>query len=477
MRRGAATAALVGIVLAVGIAKVPFMSRAVFGDGQAYMVPNPLWLVGHGFSPFIPKEVHPPFCFEVEALAFLIWPRSPVVFHVLMLSLGLGSLVAAYLLGRSLFSAREALTATALLASSPLFLTQIGLIRLAVPLLFLSLITVYAAWKGRWRAYVLWGSALMLTKFSAVPVILAAVALALRRRESRLHLILSLSPLAVLGAWMIACRLHYGWFLYPENTADVGLAASTAWAGLRWWVGALLAGQRQAVAVALIAVSLVLAWYAGRRRGLPPGSLVLTLLPLLFGILSFSVYYYRFPRYMLPYLALWFILGARLLWTGGRTVATAATLVLVVSGIAGYVRRDTFGDMLHHESDLSYLTLQNAREAAADYLESEWFDARILASRKMVEDLTIPAFGYVSSPMPGVSSELGDEVPDVYYRFPVLNRSWSEKAERWVHHGRVELLREFGEPSLGVAVFRVTPNNATEDGTAETQRTQSGNEG
>ncbi len=459
VRRAAPTVTLVAIVLAVGIAKASFVGRAAFGDGQAYMVPNPVWLVDHGFFPFIPKEVHPPFYFVVEALAFLLWPDSPEVFHVLTLLMGLGSLVAVYVLAKGMYGTREGLTAALLLASSPLFLTQIGLIRLSVPLLLFSLMSLSAAWNRRWPAYMLWGSALMLTKFSALPVVLAAVVLAARRREPRRHLVLSLAPLAVLGAWMVACRIHYGWFLYPENTADIGLSAENAWAGARWWLGALLTGQGQSFAVVLVVVSLFLAWYADKRPRLPRGAAVLGLAPLLFGILSFSVYHYRFPRYMLPYLALWFVLAARLLWTGGRTVAVAATLLLVIFGVTGYLRKDTFGNMTYHETDLSYLPLQKAREEAAAYLEREWSDARVLASRKMVEDLTMPGFGYVSTGMPRVSSDFGHELPDVYYRFPVLDRSWTEKAERWIRRGHVELLREFGDPFLGVAVFRVTPES------------------
>jgi hypothetical protein len=457
MKRRSAAIALALVVLLVALAKLPFLGKGVFGDAQAYMVPNPLLLIEHGGSPFIPKEVHPPLYFYAEAAAFLMWPRSPHVFHVLAWLVGLGSLVAAYSLGRRVFGRREGVTAAVLLAACPLFLTQIGVIRLSVPLLFLTLMTVSAAWRRSWVAYAVWGSALMLTKFSGLPVVLAGLALAVRRGERRRHLLLSAIPLVVLAGWLVACRVHYGWFLHPENTADIGLTPAGALSGFRWWLGTILANQGQAAVAAVGLISLVHAWYSGRRLSLPRGSLAVTLLPLALGIVAFSAYHYTFPRYLLPYLALWFVLCARFLWTGGRTVAVVGTLLVVVAGIAGYLRKDTFGDMRHHESDLSYLPLLDARESAARYLEQHWDHAAVLAPPKLCDDLRVPAYGYVVGALPGATSDIAGDLPDVYYRFPVLNRRWPKRAEKRLREGQMVLLREFGDPFLGVAVFRVAP--------------------
>ena len=470
MSRRAAAAALAAVVIAVAGAKLPFCSRGVFGDGQAYMVPNPLLLIEQGWSPFIPKEVHPPLYFYAEAAAFLVWSRSPHVFHVLTLLLGLGSLAATYSLGRRMFGWREGITAAVLLAASPLYLTQVGIIRLSVPLLFLTLMALSAAWRGAWTAYAVWGSALILTKFSGLPVAVTGLALAAWRRAQRRDLVLSAVPLVTLGAWLVACRVHYGWFLHPENTADVSLTPALALGNLRWWLSTLVADQGQALVGALALVALVHAWYSGRRLSLPRYSLVVTLLPLALGLAAFSTYHYTFPRYLLPYMALWFVLCSRFLWAGGRTVAVVGVVLVAAAGIAGYLRTDTFGDMRHHESDLSYLPLLEARESAARYLEDEWHHATILAAPKLCDDLRKPAFGYVLQALPGATSDIRGDLPDVYYRFPLLSRKWPRRAERRLREGQLTLLREFGDPLLGVAVFRVTPKGGEHAGSGRNQK-------
>jgi hypothetical protein len=370
----------------------------------------------------------------VEGVAFRLLGPHVEVAHGLCLLFSLGAVAAVYALGAGLASPRAGSIAAVLLASWPPFLVQTTMVRLDMPVATLSVITLLAAFKGWPLAYVVLGSLAALTK---APGVLASAVVALAGTiglfTPRFRKALLWVPVGVYATWLVACKLHYGWFLYPENVKDFSVLDRpwSALEGLAFWMRRLMVDQWAWVpmgagvlaaawgrwlllmplaagigAAALIpgihlaegaaaGLFIALAALAVTRGGfwwvLPAFALAVMLL--------FSTYLYRFPRYMLlvwPGLAICCGFGlAR--WRFGLMVA------LLCAGLMGF---NAFSDAIWrpdewsgHESTFTYRQYVRCRKVAADYLQVVATGRRILAAGKAAEDLTVPALGYVDQPL------------------------------------------------------------------------------
>ncbi len=421
-----------GLILALAItvvSGVKSIHHPVFGDGEAYMIPDAELMADRPFYPFIDDEVHPPFFFFLEGVVFRIAGAKVESAHALILVAALFSVVTIYLLGSSLAGPAAGSAAALLLASWAPFFIQARLIRLSIPLTAFSLATLLSVQKGWVGAYIVLGSLAALTKAPGVLVTGAIAGLAtLGLYRSRIPRLFLWIPVAVYAAWLVACKIHYGWFLFPENVE--GFKFSWIMIGERWlfWLKRLVVDQRAwlPVAVALLVSSrrkvhlvaplplAILASLLIPGFSLPSGvalglflsvglvswSLggiwrVLPTVALLFTAL-FTPYHYKFPRYLLP---AWpgIALFCSISLSGSRK---ALFVVFISSGLmlaSAFERTGWYGhgEWSLHESNMAYEDWVSCRKNAVAYLEKN-AEGLVIAAEKPAIDLTHPSHGYVS---------------------------------------------------------------------------------
>lgn len=461
-----------GLVAAMAITAAAGMAtlrQPEFGDGAAYMIPNALHMM-HTFDPFIEDEVHPPFYFFLEGIAFRVFGPRIETAHALSLVFSLATVAAVYALGAGLAGPAVGSMAALLLAAWPPFLVQATIVRLDIPVAALSILALLAAQRGWPAVYLLAGSLAPLTKAPGVlaPAVLAAMGITGLWRP-RFRRILLWVPVIVYAAWLVACKVRFGWFLYPENVEDFSLLRNPRagldgwvywvrrlmvdqWAWLPFTASALLGawrGWRLAIpasvivacaawatamprmapadgaAVGLFLVLAIMAWSRGGFwRVLPLLALALALL--------FCTYHYRFPRYMLPaWPGLALCCAATLARRpAGWPIAVVSAAVMVLAAFSAEVWRMDKWSV--HESTLGYRRTILAHKAAADYLVATAGDRPILAAGKAAEVLGIPALGFVDSPLHVIGLADGcDGVRRAGYYFEISTRDRALEKRFW----------------------------------------------
>lgn len=483
----------------VALSGLTALHQPAFGDAQAYMISNGEQIAATSFYPFIENEVHPPFYFLLEAVAFKTMGAKIEVAHGLIIICALVAVGAVYAAGLSLGGPAVASCAVVLLATWPPFLIQTRLIRLSVPLTAFSCLTILSALRG-WRwAYVVFGAAAALTKAPGVLVSGALASLGLLGLyKPRLPRWLLWVPVGCYASWLVTCKMHYGWFLFPENVGDFRFSLEPLIRGWSYWarrlvfdqyawlpmtaavllpsrrpwlmpipviIGGLL-GQWQGFtwihgsAMGLFAAIIVCLWiYSGHWRPLALFAIAMTLL--------FTPYTYRFPRYLLPiWPGLALFMGARL--SRIRMGLPIVLLSMALFGSAALDRHRSHGPF--HESTLAYIEDLSCRKAAASYLEAKGADITIMA-RKPAEDLLNPSHGYVTRKL--IALRLGDAMRrgcsglgsvDYYYELPTATGKSEKRTRRILKQCGFELVPEWSSPCGGQSarIFRIVGTHTVE---------------
>jgi len=472
------------------VSGITALDNPVFGDAQAYMIPNAQQMAATSFYPFIENEVHPPLYFLIQAVAFRLMGERVEVAHALILFFALATVVAVYALGRSLGGQLVGSAAAILVALWPPFLIQARFIRLSVPLAAFCTLSLLSLRRGWAALYVLFGTCAALTKAPGILIPGAAAILGslglVRLRTARWILWL---PVVLYGAWLVACKLHYGWFLYPENVADFRFSVVGIIDGWSFWTKRLLIDQHAwvvaATALLLLArqsygylvpplalgalgivvpglsllstLSLglfaVFFWFAWRESGFWR---LMATTPLLFTLL-FAPYHYHFPRYLVP---AWPAMAVILMSLFARQKHAVLVIPVFACLFAWSATRTAWDGWHHHECNLQASEFIGGRKAAAAYLEANAGDKLIIA-RKPAEDLTNPAFGYVTKPLRVLEEDRlrrlrcgGVRRAHYYYQLPTM----SGRSEQWMST-LLRSCRTRVEPVFGFSyTFRSKPN-------------------
>jgi 4-amino-4-deoxy-L-arabinose transferase-like glycosyltransferase len=430
-------AGLLALALALNI---PFLNVPIFWDG--------LWIVGgaeqllkEGLRPTImpawDAEAHPILLHEILAAAWLVFGRSLWVTHLLIAAFACATLYATYRLSWLLYGTRAAIVATALLLSFPLFMAQSTVLVLDLPAAAFAMLALLGLVQRKTAAYLLFGTAMVLTKETTVLLVGVAL-LYLAARDARripwrtlaLELAVHSLPIAALAAWMWYHVRVTGWlttselepaqlvasYLPPALFRPGGVLAT--FAALAW---DFLAKQ---FLIGLLTLFVVLAalsarpflairrgqaspWAIGRAlRAQPawrawgrPENIVLLGLPIAIHM-AFMASNYGLHRYLLPEYALFFILAGRAVeWVCKRTRAIALVTAALAAIFLSAWARPWLGYSLSSPSNLMYLDFIQAHQQAAAFIERNYPDATVLTGWPQYLELGLPGAGYVARPI------------------------------------------------------------------------------
>ena len=366
-------------------------------------------ILKHRFWPFPKLEFddpgHPPFYYEVLALAWKLGGQNAVVAHYVGLAFAWLALFHTYLFGRNILeSSLAGVLGATLLLFNPLAFAQWGHLNNEVPLTALLIMSTYYLALDRWKGFVLCASALGLTK--AYGVVFVAIIIGLRivlfdlSRITLRRLIWLASPVLVYATWF---ALHYhftGIWLNAARLAHVREVHSTVgeyWSAFRGRFHDHFLG-----ASGLISLSCLLAvmWFppAWNRKSksiaLLGGSLVL-------GFMFLSLLKAWIPRYAMiiyPYFFLLASTGIARLLEAPRLYCRTLGFVIVAFSLSAYaarydLHRPGYGSF---EENSEYVDVVLLNMDVCRYIENEHSGKRILAGWPLSHALSNPALGYVN---------------------------------------------------------------------------------
>lgn len=467
----AAKWAPLGLVALTLLCKLPTLATPAYWDEIAWLEQAHA-LSQRGLLTALPG-LHPPAAFwghppGLHLSAAAIWKvvgYSLASAHLLIAGFAATGVVATYLVGRFVRDAWTGGLAALLLLFSPLYLAQSGMFLADVPITALGTLAVYLGLRGRTAGYLAAASAMVLIKETSIAFLLAFLAYLLlvdgpgSRAAWRRVLVYS-APLGLIGLFFVAQKIATGHFvfIYEFDVAlfelDAAIVKSQVRSITRW----IFVEQGRWLVSLLIAAALIVRREARRDRLL----LLFALAVGLFGY-AFSVLLYL-PRYLLPVLPLFYLLGAASVMAlfRRRSLQVAAAILWLGLGAASMRSHP-----MHRngEFDLGYLDVVRVNREISEHLEERFPDATILAAWPQSRQLSQPRLGYVARRHDVVQFERVP-APATPAALIVVSSPWTGPQAELRAHAQSEAWRLIHRASRGEAVaelFALADTAAVED--------------
>jgi len=428
-------------VLVLGL-KFPILNTPHYWDALN-RVHNADWVMNHGFNPFLEKgggllnaQGRPPFFFELLALTWTIFGRSLPVTHLVIIGFSFLGLLFTYLLGRRLAGAQVGFWAAVLLFFSPLYFAQSGLLNYEIPLTALSMMTVYFAFTRKRLVYLISAACLVLTKETGMLILLPVVLVVwLRHRKNGNvagELLWAASPVLAYLAWLIACRIYLGWFLFPSHLEIINLSSPLHLVRVFLARSSQMFFKNGHVILSLVIFLTVPAWV--KRLRAEKTGVVLVAAGLASYLVFFSFYPIPLDRYLLPVYPLFFLLFFWSLAGIGRRARAVSALALIVVVPLFIVywtgHRNAPGSDL--ESNMEYLDFIEVHADAVRYLKANFPGKRILTDWPQTMELRYPFEGYTGRPLQASSifEEYDPREVDLFYFVPTGVKEFADTRDR-----------------------------------------------
>ena len=411
------TFAVVALAVTTILVKLPTLDTPAYWDEMGWLR-QAHWLSQGSLLRAIPglraaTEFwgHPPGLHLILATFGKVVGVSVSTAHALIAVFSALGVCATFLLARLWHGTATAWLASFLRLLSPVYLAQSGMFLADVPVTALGALATYFLLTNRYGPYLACASCMVLLKETAIVLV---VALLLYRfvvlnpfRQAKLRDVARYSvPLAVIGAFILLQKVTTGHFFFIYDF-DVELFQLTP-ARVRSQIGTItrwiFIDQHRFILTALIALNLIVNPEARRRE------LWLFAFVVVLSGYSFSVLY-LLPRYLLPVLPLFCILGAVSILELARgpkrqVVAASAALGMMAWSLTVQPLSGT------GETSLRYLDMVAMHQSAINRIASDRADAEVLTTWPHTEELTRPLLGYVEQPLQvkafRAESDLGD---------------------------------------------------------------------
>lgn len=299
----------------------------------------------------IPDELsrgHPLLCTFYFALAFKLFGCSTLVGHFAAAFLHILTFHFLFLIFKRLMNEWMALLGTLICFLQPAFLSQSILVLPEMPLMFCTVLAIYAFLENRILLQTVALSAALQIKESALVLPLAFVLADLYRKSYKpdwkfIALTLGI-PVLLLSLFFVAQYLQRGYVFYPLHTSLVKF--EWYYVKERWRDFSYFFFFDQGHWIWLFTLALTLIFYAKKVIALPKSYLIFPMIIL--GGIGFQLLNYFLSRYnlfiLLPYMALVFILAQNAF--GNKTAPMAAMAVMILGlSICHLKGRDNYTDV------------------------------------------------------------------------------------------------------------------------------------
>lgn len=419
-----------------------------YWDEAGYYIPAALDFYRHGL--LIPHDTlptgHTPLVSVYLSAAWSAFGFSSLVTRAAMVLVAAATVFSTYLHGRRVAGQETGIWAAVLLALSPLFFAQSSLVFLDLTAALFTTLAIIFILDDRWLVFALTASLAVLSKETAIAVLIPVWAfMAFRRKERRRGAwLISAVPLAPLIAWALFYHSRTGFWTGNASYLQYNLyAALTPLHVLRSLIARLAELFIQGFNWILVLGAIAGIWRAA--KGLWPAEgrpnkaardrrfgdfrfLALGLV-LVYVIMLSAVGGAILPRYMLPAFPVFFVL--LLTWVGRLSPHAARAVSVVAAGcfVAAWFINPPYP--FPYEDNLAYSDFIRLHQRAAAYLESLPGDPAILTAWPATDELKEPSLGYVTRPLnvrsvDGFTTEALDAPPgfDLLYLY---SREWNPR--------------------------------------------------
>ncbi|MDD4909212.1 MAG: glycosyltransferase family 39 protein [Candidatus Omnitrophica bacterium] len=409
-----------GLAAAVLLAPLILLNLPLLGVPYYWDAMAPL-VQAHGIKGA--DYMHPALPCLITELFLRILNYATWVGHVVSLAFSSLTLIFTYKLGCLIGDKRAGLYSAVLLLASPLFFTQSAMFTRDVFLAAFMIMSIYYALKERVFQYVLFASCAVLTKATAIPmIVLSAAYLAGRHRpggRARMFLV-ALSPILCYLAWMIMFKIRFGSFIPPLHLYYVDMSPADDIQRFLQRSKELFIDDYKWFMSAALLIGGGLVYTKGRptsgRRYLAPISIFILVYIAFFAAIRSTVAWYMLFLY-----PGFFILCCAVISRIGRAssaclpIISGLQIILFVTnwyGDAGVSGGERIG------AHLNYLDLVYAEKQAADFIEHSLADEVVLAVWPQSLALSYPCLGYVARPLDVVRAGMNYAEADIVFCSP-----------------------------------------------------------
>ncbi len=375
----------------------------VYAPGALYMYDHAPGLLPSALDPELSRG-HPLLIYFIHACSFRIFGPSVVTGHVTALCITSLFLILFFAGIFRKMGGWQALAATAILISQPLFFAQSALILPEMLLTMCMFMAVLSFVNNKMFWYVWWCTLAVLTKETGVIIPLGVVMLQwldyfMQRREDRVlslrKSLIALSPWLIFVAFITVQRVQNGWFFFPYHMdlMEVGIERfiTLLKAYLRFVF--VLQGRWMITAILLVSVPVLLLSKEkeSRYRSLYTASIVFIIGGIAYSMLIF--YMSRYILMVLPFLVLLTLMVLAVL----REKHWLFTLLvpMLIWGSWSQMQTDPF----YVDTDMGYVKVVEQTEAAMQYtLQQLEPGEKVVANFPVFYALKDPRNGYYPDP-------------------------------------------------------------------------------
>lgn len=377
----------------------------VYGQAAIHFYQQGPSLQPGSISPEISRG-HPLLFQFLSGWALRLLGNNPFAAHLFALSVSFALLTAVYLKIAQLYNRATAFAASLILAVQPAFLAICCLLLPEVMLTLWAWLGVTHYYQRHYARAGLYVCLAVLTKETAIslPVVFLSFSLLhyLLYRDHRgafkpLALLFTLTPIAVLTAFLLLQKQQNGWYFFPYHLSTVTTNVQEVFVSLLRYFRFLFLKSNRCVLLALLAVAAFrtrISIESGRNNVLLP--LVMMSAAVVIGS-CFAFYMARYVMLVFPVLALLAALSLRTIFSRQLHRALALLVVLLVALLARN------GTTFHYEDDLAYRKSVTTVQQAIRYTQSIATDGdTIIARFPVYYALMTPDYGYTTRFIPSL---------------------------------------------------------------------------
>ncbi|MDE3179976.1 MAG: glycosyltransferase family 39 protein, partial [Acidobacteriota bacterium] len=387
----------------------PYLRLPYYWDEAGYYIPAAFDFFRHGL--LIPKSTlptgHTPLVMVYVGIVWRLFGFSELATRAAMVLVASAAVLVTYALGRRVASRETGIWAAALLALSPLFYAQSSLVFLDLTAALFTTLALLCVLEGRWKTFAAAASLAVLSKETAVVLLLAIwLYLWFRRKESRRRVwAYSVLPVIPLAAWAVFYHSRTGFWTGNATYLQYNLySAITPLHILRSLIARLGEVFFQGFNWLVVLGAAAGIRYSRKRgddvEGAARGDFLFLALALIaVYVLMLSVVGGAIlPRYMLPVFPVFYVLAVSYIQKLPRRSARALCLVVVACFALAWRINPPYP--FPYEDNVSYADFIRLHQRAAHYLESLPGNPVILTAWPATDELKTPFLGYVSRPLP-----------------------------------------------------------------------------